>query len=469
MKWLCRGFWLLAWYFWLWLGIGLYRELPRDLGPAVCKLKVTGTQYPLGFLPDNKRFATHTWPSLNQPKSVFVWDATNGDLLETLPTPPRTSKATNHPTWLRIIKSCLVGYGSTDATENAVDWVFNLDARQVSDGRPGDRVEFHPTRPLAVFFSRDSNRYNRRFVDQAPSAPSQETIRLIDLPIGDSIFRWPRPLVAAVGVKLAGKPIFFGSNRLAIPAKQNDKHRLEIWDLDALDFPPQVIEGLNIESDSVGASEHRIAWQTGSGPNLKVHVYDLNLGREIFEAPSRFKEKETEVRTSGWDPMMRFDSTGRGLLNPNFSVLWDVETGRTLWRGGYGWMGMKKPHPEGVGVYASAEIDCDPPDRFESLETWYYKCGSWSGEKTVYALRSLRDGSVLYRCWKMTATARVISPDGLLMVDSKSWNVHELPPPVNWPLLAVCQAVLAAPLVLMWAFLRWRRRRKVRSQRGLEA
>src|SRR5262245_10823400 len=31
-RWLCRGLWLLAWSFWVWLGVGLYRELPRDIG-----------------------------------------------------------------------------------------------------------------------------------------------------------------------------------------------------------------------------------------------------------------------------------------------------------------------------------------------------------------------------------------------------------------------------------------------------
>jgi len=34
--------WLAAWSFWLWLGFGLYRELPRDLGPVVCQVKLRG-------------------------------------------------------------------------------------------------------------------------------------------------------------------------------------------------------------------------------------------------------------------------------------------------------------------------------------------------------------------------------------------------------------------------------------------
>src|SRR4051812_723637 len=60
-----------------------------------------------------------------------------------------------------------------------------------------------------------------------------------------------------------------------------------------------------------------------------------------------------------------------------------------------------------------------------------------------------RDGSVVYRCWRLTNTERVGSPDGRLMVD-EDWNVYALLPRANWPLLALCQSVLAIPLLLPW-------------------
>ena len=37
MKRLTRFLWLAAWSSWLWLGFGLYRELPRETGPVVAK------------------------------------------------------------------------------------------------------------------------------------------------------------------------------------------------------------------------------------------------------------------------------------------------------------------------------------------------------------------------------------------------------------------------------------------------
>jgi hypothetical protein len=49
MRWLKRGLWLSAWGAWLWLGIGLYRELPRHLGPVVRRLPIASGRV-LGFV-----------------------------------------------------------------------------------------------------------------------------------------------------------------------------------------------------------------------------------------------------------------------------------------------------------------------------------------------------------------------------------------------------------------------------------
>jgi len=49
MKWFKRCCWFSAWCVWLWLGFGLYRELPRDLGPVVCKLKLRQGEFVTSF------------------------------------------------------------------------------------------------------------------------------------------------------------------------------------------------------------------------------------------------------------------------------------------------------------------------------------------------------------------------------------------------------------------------------------
>src|SRR4051812_32983705 len=50
MKWVKRCCWLAGWSIWLLLGFGLYRELPRDLGPVVCKQPLERFESPIGFV-----------------------------------------------------------------------------------------------------------------------------------------------------------------------------------------------------------------------------------------------------------------------------------------------------------------------------------------------------------------------------------------------------------------------------------
>src|SRR5688572_27522565 len=45
-----RFLWLFAWRVWLWLGFGLYRELPRELGPVVSRIPIGKGHESLGFI-----------------------------------------------------------------------------------------------------------------------------------------------------------------------------------------------------------------------------------------------------------------------------------------------------------------------------------------------------------------------------------------------------------------------------------
>src|SRR6185295_4893402 len=62
MTYLKRFLWLAAWGVWLWLGFGLYRELPRELGPRVRKLWIEGEYTPIGFVADTNNLAILTPP-----------------------------------------------------------------------------------------------------------------------------------------------------------------------------------------------------------------------------------------------------------------------------------------------------------------------------------------------------------------------------------------------------------------------
>src|SRR5215216_5328261 len=53
-----RFLWLAAWSVWVWLGFGLYRELPRDLGPVVYRLPLRDRERAIRFLPDGRSVMT---------------------------------------------------------------------------------------------------------------------------------------------------------------------------------------------------------------------------------------------------------------------------------------------------------------------------------------------------------------------------------------------------------------------------
>jgi hypothetical protein len=85
-RWLPRSFWLLAWSFWVWLGFGLYLELPRGLGPPVAAVPALDVAPEAGFLADTNRFAlVRRHGALGG--VVETYDAESGALLAATPAP----------------------------------------------------------------------------------------------------------------------------------------------------------------------------------------------------------------------------------------------------------------------------------------------------------------------------------------------------------------------------------------------
>ena len=70
-------------------------------------------------------------------------------------------------------------------------------------------------------------------------------------------------------------------------------------------------------------------------------------------------------------------------------------------------------------------------------------------------------GALVLRLWFVDAIMlNSWSPDGSMWV-CQNGNIYAAPT-VNFPLLALSQAILALPLVLTWLALRWRRKRRLR-------
>src|SRR4051794_20193304 len=77
-----RFLWFAAWCVWLWLGFGLYRELPRQPGAAICTLPVEGrTHTVLGFIGQSNEVGLLTASSDRRKTRIVVHDAETGRLV----------------------------------------------------------------------------------------------------------------------------------------------------------------------------------------------------------------------------------------------------------------------------------------------------------------------------------------------------------------------------------------------------
>jgi hypothetical protein len=83
---------------------------------------------------------------------------------------------------------------------------------------------------------------------------------------------------------------------------------------------------------------------------------------------------------------------------------------------------------------------------------------------TTTAFRRNLDGSLIVRTTSPNIPRRLHWNSSRTLAVSDDGKVYQFPCPVNYRLLAVCQAILAAPIILTWAVLRWRRCRKAIAQ-----
>src|SRR5262245_41158140 len=105
MKWAKRGCWLAAWGVWVWLGYGLFRELPRDLGKPISQLGLqlvqtgrrAGQQFErvVGFLDGGDLIVTKLPSSLMTETRYRVWNGRNGAMLHQVGGPSSTDETTS--------------------------------------------------------------------------------------------------------------------------------------------------------------------------------------------------------------------------------------------------------------------------------------------------------------------------------------------------------------------------------------
>jgi hypothetical protein len=445
-----RMLWLAAWCGWAWLGVGLHRELPRDLGPVVCKLSISKEESPVRFVKNTSLVLVQPYDR-RQSVRFRIFDAKDGSLVREIDRPE--------------MQMC--GHLSTCGTHGVLFAAVNPTARFDAVANPLGResgfyvvdlgtgkwkllaatnaygVELHPTNPWAAF---------REYVPPAGSSRNDQVV--VDWTSGAEVFR----LRNEDRNPFASPAFFIGdTDRLIVSRhvsdltrKSSDPVDLEIWRI----AEPSVLEktvhlpwfgGL-----AKAANTGRIAW-SNAGDKACFDVFDLDSERMLLSVPP--VGERTPSSTRGYVGHLRLSANGRCIFGGSPPCLWSVDKGGLQWT----------PEKHQFADYSQGEHS------FVVREQWERWFGSnQPGRWSTSAFRNIEDGRLLARFWERDSSAFWrSSSDGKLCI--AGGNVHELPFRVNWPLLAACQSILAAPLVLLWAFLRWRRKRKERLQRGLDA
>jgi hypothetical protein len=440
MKWLKRGLWLAAWGVWFWLGFGLYRELPREVGPAVCQLVLSPRRWIVGF-DGPSRVVVAEFDEAG-PTTVAVFDAENGACVARFPAPALEQRLA----WRGAVLHH--GHYVNGNYVNHERESGGLQALNLADGvchsiSPRGAIGFtvHPTKPLVAF------------VDSV-KGPSGRRLAFYDLKEHRLMFETE---LTTEG-RQVDAPIFIsGTDKIVVMTRTNHERSpdgrttLLVCTMPTPDNKPKVEMfdvGLTVRGWATTSGTGRAAF--GPGDSGAFEVFDFKQGRVVFSRPTT--EKGSAIAPVGAThnpPAM--SATGRTVLGDWPQTLWDVDSRVPHWRArsfDFAFPDFRRVAPESVGT------------RFLVLEQWSELWKNWLPNLrfTTLAHRDASDGSFLYRLSQRDRVADGSYNADWSLVVADDGSVYRLTPGANWPLLALCQTILALPLVLLWATLRWRRR-----------
>jgi hypothetical protein len=437
-----RFLWLSAWSVWIWLGFGLYRELPRDLGPSVCRLPLGEQESEIGFVHGRHQLVTEERLGENQPIIIRLWNAETGLLDQAINGPLDIDGGTSY--YFLERESLVVAKARPPLNKGSPSpgpSLLDLRAakwRDLPTELRGCDVVFHDVKPSAIFYAhpRETDKSGR--------------VAIVDLRSGKILFRWNPRWNPGLTRELGGPPIFIGDALIGIPTRNPWKEvdyvgeeGIELWSMTSLSGPRKVIDNLDVGDEPSISHSGRIA--CGVIGSDFVDVYDVHKEAYVFSHPPH--AERTAHRGGfggGWSPP-RLSHDGASVLSVMHRKLWDVDTGSQLWAARTG------------EFFVSGEAT----DRFQLREEWSVGVGRFRKYYPTYAVRDLRSGTLIFRCWDSTLPPYdAVSSDRSLIYDTGSEQIRRMPPGINYPLLALCQTILALPLILLWVVLRWRRKRQ---------
>jgi len=380
---------------------------------------------------------------------VQVFDAATGGLVREMTSPMRRTLVA--PQLDPVQRKFLFSDEVPDPNDGA--WrkgLFILDVvkgewRRVSDLWMRNAMH-HPTRPWLLFQA------------WAPSMATTTPIVVFDYEAQKEVFRrdlpiWNLPEPA---------PFFAGEERVAIPYRgplsnpsRSGRRSVEVWRIGEPPMHESTTADVHLGRAEVrSASASRVAFADTS-PAI-IHVFDTILGRVVFSGPTPDRFSIATLRAFGMPAITSglssptISGSGRRVFGSYPATLWDIDSGLVVWKAG--------PHEMAWGA--------DSDEQFQVIEKWSNLWTRWLPNATLqyvtYAFRSLETGALIYRiAEKVPLRPSNRNAAGTLAV-ADDGRVYRLPFAVNWMLLALCQLVLAMPLVGLWAVMRWRRARRAK-------
>lgn len=444
-----RFAWLTAWAVWAWLGVGLARQLPRELGTPLCRFadRTWLEQKPKGFLA-----GTHVLVTLNEREgeaaSLACWDADSGLKLHEYGEIPPASHAFGDLTNISLRHSIAAAVRLEERKLEPAQPSLQLLELKTGGWRklgplPWRPLAFHPERPwIAVSLPPDRERPMQVFV--------------FDLHSLERLVEWTGEVTAQGTDHVRACHFLDGSGELLIVCDTFGEEAISRTDqrLIRIDvssgavsttlrlpqayrsiLPPagnglMVMAGINERQDRTDIVDHR------SG-NVECSVVARKEDSVVVYNPA-----DIEIWPAVLSPSGTTILTSAGLQRLNGKLVWTRDA-----------------------RFETAATRTDGKT-FIVTEKWkpILKSARLSYDWTTYAVRDLEEGRVLYRTWQRPKYD-ILSSDGRLGVGD-DLSVYSIPPLVNWPVLAMCQAVLALPLVFLWLAILWRRKRRLRRLAG---
>ena len=445
MKWFKRGLWLTAWSFWLWLGFGLYRELPRMPGRLASKLSFERDRdRPVGFIADTDNLVAIRGMHPTDEKAVEVYEAATRKRLQTFPTEEFTYEELASHWFAKRHGVLFVTHNSRRFINGDGGPFHGLNMLDVTNGRwrrittsSLHDIVLHDDQPWIAFFEYGSAWPRRKQVILYDFVADKRLLVRVDRAdsrIVERPFFIPARATLVIPVRSPG------------PNKTLDDVEFELWDLNRKPLEPRVVKGWRVGDQPSIAANGRVAF--GAHDPASIHVFSIDEGRLLFSDVANAERPIGQFRPQHHWINVGISRDGKRAIGSSTKAVWDVDSGKKIWR--------TQEHQTALAV--------GDGEHFQVLEQWGNIWNKWfpSLKYNSVAIRRFDTGQLVHRAEQSTWISPLHWNSSRTLAVDLDGSVHRLPYVVNWSLLALCQTILALPLVLLWALLRWRRVRRLK-------